>query len=304
MGCRTGAPRTGGTFGPQENLNLVPGPLTITSLPTIGSVADHRYLLDNQQAEAGRRLDALSQLFDSSTFRHMQSLGLSAGWNVWEVGAGGDRVPRWIAAQTKGRVLATDIDTKWLESTDGTFEIRRHDIGCDPAPGGRFDLVHARLVLAHVPDRTAAIATMVSALRPGGWLLVEEADPGLQPLACPDDVGDEEKLANDLKRGFRSLMAERGVDLALGRKLPGLLRRAALIEVRADGYFPIGGPESNELERATIEQIRDRLISSGFATPEQIERHLTAVDSGRLDLATSPLVSAWGRTSPVSNPEC
>jgi SAM-dependent methyltransferase len=39
-----------------------------------------------------------------------------------------------------------------------------------------FDLVHARLVLVHVPDRAAALATMVAALRPGGWLLVEDAD--------------------------------------------------------------------------------------------------------------------------------
>jgi hypothetical protein len=36
----------------------------------------------------------------------------------------------------------------------------------------------------------------------------------------------------------------------------------------------MGGPACNELKRATIEQIRERLISNGLATPEAIEEHL------------------------------
>src|ERR1035437_4542857 len=44
-----------------------------------------RYLLDNQQVEAGLRFDALSVLFNPSTFRHARTIGLTAGWSVWEV---------------------------------------------------------------------------------------------------------------------------------------------------------------------------------------------------------------------------
>src|SRR5205814_3436619 len=83
-----------------------------------------------------------------------------------------------------GHVLATDIDVSWLTAGDG-YEVRRHDVAADPPPQpGTFDLVHARLVLVHVPDRARALATMAAALRPGGWLLVEDADTALQPLAC------------------------------------------------------------------------------------------------------------------------
>ena len=253
------------------------------------------YLLDNQQAEAGGRFGALAELFNPSTFQRMDALGLSRGWRVWEVGAGSASVPSWIAARTNGYVLATDIDTSWLEGASATYEVKRHDIGTDPAPDGLFDLVHARLVLVHVPERANALLTMISAVRPGGWLFLEEADPGLQPLVCPDEFGDEQRLANRLKLAFRSLMSERGVDLSFGRTLPRLLRSAGMIDVRSDAYFPIGGPVCNELERATIEQIRDRLISRGFATVDEIEQHLTNVASGHLDLATSPMVSAWAR---------
>jgi hypothetical protein len=168
-------------------------------------------------------------------------------------------------------------------------------VGADPPPGGGFDLVHARLVLVHVPRRDTALAAMVEAVRPGGWLLVEEADPALQPLVCPDEAGPAQRLANKLKRDFRTLMAQRGVDLAYGRTLPRLLRGAGLADVEADAYFPVTGAACAVLEQATVRQIRDRLTRAGLATDEEIDEHLGNVAAGRLDLATSPMISAWGR---------
>ncbi|GAB3903226.1 methyltransferase domain-containing protein [Kibdelosporangium lantanae] len=259
-------------------------------------VADvNRYLLDNQQAEAGERFAALADLFDDSTFRHLAALDIQPGWRCWEVGAGGSSVPAWLAGQA--HVLATDIDTSWLS---GPFEVRRHDIGTDPSPG-RFDLIHARLVLLHVPTRAEALATMVESLKPGGWLVLEEADPALQPLVCLDSHGPAEQLANKLKQAFRSLMTARGVDLAFGRTLPRLMRDAGLVDVTADAYFPITGPACRALEDASVRQVRHRLVSAGLATPEEIAEHLANVRSGRLDLATSPMVTAWG-TKPAISP--
>ena len=257
------------------------------------------YLLDNQQVEAGRRFEAFAELFDPSTFRHLSAVGLGPAWRVWEVGAGGRSVPAWLAQQVgpDGRVLATDIDTSWLRGTPGV-EVLRHDVGSDPAPDGPFDLVHARLLLVHVPHRDQALAQMVAALRPGGWLVLEEADPALQPLVCLEDRGPHEELANRLKAGFRRLLADRGVDLAYGRTLPRRLRELGLVNVSADACFPITGPACNELERATLEQLRDRLIVGGIANAAEIDEHLAAVAGGALDLATSPMITAWGRRRP------
>jgi SAM-dependent methyltransferase len=261
--------------------------------------ADDGYLLDNQQAEAGRRFGALATLFDASSFRHLTALGLRPGRRVWEVGAGGPTVPNWLAEQTgpTGEVVASDIDPTWIAGPNPPPNLRvlRHDVGLDPPPEGPFDLVHARLLLVHVPRRTQALAAMVSVLRPGGWLVIEEADPALQPLLCLEDDGPAQQLANRLKTGFRQLMAHRGVDLAYGRKLPRLLREAGLLDVAADAYFPITGPACVELERASTEQIRDRLLAAGLATREEIDQHLANLSSGLVDLATSPMVTAWGR---------
>ncbi len=265
--------------------------------------AGEGYLLDNRQSGAGARLAALGALFDRWTFDHAERLGVGAGWRVWEVGAGGSSVPAWFAGRVgpEGFVLATDIDTSWLDG-DHPFEARVHDVGADPVPPLTFDLVHARLVLVHVHDRLRALATMVGALAPGGWLLVEDADPACQPLACLEERGPEEELANRLKAAFRTLLAGRGVDLAFGRRLPGLLRGAGLVDVAADAYFPVAGRACAELELTTVEQVRKALRAADLATDEEIDRHAANVSAGRVDVTTSPLFSAWGRKPPPGAP--
>ncbi|MFF9510099.1 methyltransferase domain-containing protein [Streptomyces sp. NPDC014724] len=268
-------------------------------------MADHDtargYLLDNRQSEAGIRFGALAELFDPVTFQHVDRLGIGAGMRCWEVGAGGPSVPLGLAERVApgGRVVATDIDVSWTRDIEGGgIEVLRHDVAADAPPPGGFDLVHARLVLVHVTDRAEALRRMVQALRPGGWLLLEDADPGLQPLLCPDESGPAQQLANRLRSGFRALMAARGADLAYGRTLPRLLREAGLDDVQADAYFPITSPACAVLEAATVRQIRRRLVAEGLATDGEIDRHLTNVATGRLDLATAPMISAWGRRRP------
>ena len=76
-----------------------------------------------------------------------------------------------------GYVLATDIDPAWLDPR-GAYEVRQHDVAADPPPEpGTFDLVHARLVLVHVPDRARALATIDAHLAAAG-----ELDLALAPL--------------------------------------------------------------------------------------------------------------------------
>ena len=95
-------------------------------------------------------------------------------------------------------------------------------------------------------------------------------------------------LANRLRRGFRSLLAERGVDLAYGRSLPRRLRAAGLVQVAADAAFPVSDPACNHLETATINLIRDQLLEHGIATEDEITRHLANVAAGRARPGPAP----------------
>src|SRR5919199_3675051 len=239
-------------------------PTSVVTVPEGESAPARGYLLDNARAEAGERFAWLAELFDGVTRGHFDRLGVSVGSRCWEVGAGGPSIPEALAATVgpTGYVLATDIDPSWLK-VDGGYEVRRHDVVADPPPEpGTFDLVHARLVLVHVPDRARALATMAAALRPGGWLLVEDADTALQPLACLDDSGRAQRRANRLRDAVRELLTRRGADLRYGRTLPPALREAGLIDVAAVGSFPVGGLARDRLEAATIRHVRKELLAA------------------------------------------
>ncbi|MCF3125693.1 methyltransferase domain-containing protein, partial [Streptomyces arenae] len=254
-------------------------------------LTDHRQLPDHGQSAAQSRSAAFAALFDPTTFGHIERLGIGPGWRCWEVGAGGTSVITWLAKRVgpTGRILATDIDTSWqTRAARSPLEVRIHDVAADPPPVEGFDLVHARLVLSDVPDRERALASMLRALRPGGRLLIEEADPALQPLACPDEHGPAQELANRLRDAVRALLAERGADPAYGRRMPRLLREAGLRQVESDVYFPLAAPACAALETATLGQLRPDLTGAGLATSEDIDAHLANLATGTLDLATPP----------------
>ena len=256
------------------------------------------YLLDNRADEAGGRFGALAALFDPVTRERAAALGIEPGWRCWEVGSGGPSVPAWLAERVgpSGYVLATDIDVEWVEAQAASrFEVRRHDVAADDPPDDEFDLVHARLVLSHVPGRDTGLERMAAALRPGGWLLVEDFDVALQPLACIDEQTDADVLANRVRRGFLELLAARGADLSYGRSLPGRLGKLGLENVGADAYFPVALAAGRELELANVHQVRDLLLGKKLATADEVDRHLANVRTGAVDLATPPLVSAWAR---------
>jgi SAM-dependent methyltransferase len=264
------------------------------AMPAHDTDIAHPYLLENRAVQAGDRFAALSDTFDEWTHRRLLALGLSAGWSCWEVGAGGPRVPTWLADQVgaDGRVLATDIDIAWMPA-DAPFEVCAHDVVSDPVPEGGFDLVHVRLVLTHLPGRAEALRRMASALRPGGWLVVEDFDVSNQPRACPDAATDEEERANRVRAGFVELLAARGADLVLGRTLRKRLAALGLVEVGAEAYAPLAVPATRALERANTLQVRQGLIGLGLG--DDVDRHLEALDAGRIEIATPPLVTAWGR---------
>lgn len=77
--------------------------------------------------------------------------------------------------------------------------------------------------------------------------------------------------------------------------MPRLLRQVGLVDVEADGFFSVTSPACAVLETATVRQVRDRLVAGGIATDAEIDGHLANVAAGGLDLATAPLISAWGR---------
>jgi len=264
---------------------------------TEASGARSGYLLDNGAREAPARFAALSALFDPGTIRHLEACGVERGWQCLEVGGGSGSIASWLADRVgpTGRVLATDIDPRFLEPLKLlNLEVCRHDIAADPLPQAAFDLVHARLVLMHLPERERALARMISALKPGGWLVDEEYDSSSMlpdPALSPGEVLLPTQLA------MLRLLEDCGVDRLYGRLLFGRLRAHGLVSIggEARAFMWQHGSPGASLVRATYELLRDAMVDSNYITPQQFEEDIARLEDPDFLMPSPILWSAWGR---------
>jgi SAM-dependent methyltransferase len=262
-----------------------------------GPARHSHYLLDNAAREAPVRFAQLSALFDPGTMRHLRERGVGRGWHCLEVGAGGGSIASWLADRVgpTGRVLATDIDPRFLESLNfPNLLVQRHNIAIDPLPQGAFDLVHARLVLMHLPQREQALARMISALKPGGWLIDEEYDSCSllpNPAINPGEVLLQTQIA------VNRLLDDGGVDRLFGRRLTARLRAHGLVDVagEARAFMWQRGCPGTALARATFELLRGALIDGMYITPKQFEEDVARLDDPDFLMPSAILWSAWGR---------
>ena len=185
--------------------------------------------------------DSLAAVHDASSRRRVESLGVERGWSCLEIGAGCGSIARWLADRVapEGRVLATDVDPRQIgrlrRSAGANLEVRRHDVGRDPLPEASFDLVYARCVLLFVPDFESAVASLISALKPGGWIVLEEFDVTLigsrsWPIADPVVRARFDRV----KEATRAVLREQDTKLDLGRHLHRLLTGGGLAYVHLE----------------------------------------------------------------------
>jgi SAM-dependent methyltransferase len=108
-----------------------------------------------------------------------------------------------------GRVLATDVDPRWLQTGAlPQLEVLAHNVTSDPLPEAAFDLIHERLVLVHLPSRDAVLNRLATALKPGGWLVLEEF--GNELPICLDPVNDDERTFNKVGHALAQALHSRG----------------------------------------------------------------------------------------------
>ena len=264
--------------------------------------AHSTYILDNAGREAPARFDALSTLYDRATIQFLENCGVGPGWNCLEVGGGGGTIAAWLAARVgpTGHVLVTDLDPRFLDASRfSNLEVRRHNIVTDPLPEAAFDLIHARLVLVHIPERVQVLKRLVAALKPGGWIIDEEFDS--VSLPCDPDLSPGE-VKLKIQTALFQLVEERGIERRCGRLLYGRMRALGLFDVRAEARLSMwpGRSAGASLTRANVEQLRGALIAGGLVTEEELQQDIARLDDPDF-MTPSPIMwTAWGRRPAAS----
>ncbi|MDH6114915.1 SAM-dependent methyltransferase [Kitasatospora sp. MAP12-15] len=254
------------------------------------------YAFDNQAPDAEVQLAILEAFLDPVTSRRLDRLGLRPGARCWEVGAGGGSIARLLADRVgpHGQVIATDLDLARFHGEAPNLELRRHDARHEAPPGEGFDLIHARLVLLHLPERREVLATLAGALRPGGVLLVEEFDRS--PLHVLLSPGPEAAaLFTRVVDRILEVLATQGADLHWAQQAHGAMADLGLTEVlstvHAESWSGDGGARLHEINSR---QLHDRLLATGL-TPDELSRFRTLVRDPAFSALSYSLVSISAR---------
>jgi SAM-dependent methyltransferase len=259
------------------------------------------YALDNAWERAERRLALLEQHLDPMTQRRLVELGVSQGWKCLEVGAGRGSVARWLCRRvgTEGQVTATDIDIRFLQEIDeDNFEAISHDITTEELPESKFDLVHARWLLHHLPQPERVIERMIAALRPGGWLLLEEVD------FFPVQTSASALYVDFMLALTSTVVAGSGRDCLWARRLPALVAEQGLAEIGGEGDFALlrGGSPVAQFFQLTGQQMRDRVITAGAMSEERFDAAMALLDDPSFWAFAGAGVTVWGKRDSKSNP--
>jgi SAM-dependent methyltransferase len=248
------------------------------------------------------RLRGLEAMFDPITIDVLARLGVGPGWRCAEVAAGAGSVARWLAERVgpTGQVVATDLDIGHLAAVEApNVQVLCHDMTVEKCPGKPFDLLHARALVEHLPDREKVLQRLASWVRPGGWLVIEDCDWTTRFPVTPASV--VEKVAAVSLDFMRTAFT---YDTAFGQALPKLFGDQGLIDIGCEARSQLmrGGSAEAQFGIHSIARMREALVTNGLVTEEEIAA-VTAVPKDPSFMTMAPtLVSAWGRVPHTSMP--
>lgn len=255
------------------------------------------YVFDNVSKNAGAQYRELWRVYEENTIRHIEQRGIDKGWSCLEVGGGGGSIASWLCARVgvRGRVLATDLDPRFLQELSyENLEVRRHDIRTEGLPKGEFNLAHARLVLIHLPDREVALRRIIDALKPSGWIVVEEFDA---LTFLPDPAVSPGEVNMRVRQAFVEALTARGVDLHCGRLLAHELKANGLVQIGVEATASLWGGKSSgtRLMRLHFEEMREAMVSSGLISPVEFDADLKRIDQEDFLMPSPMMWTAWGQ---------
>ncbi len=242
------------------------------------------------------RLQSLQALNDAASLRRIDAVGVTSGWRCVEIGAGAGSIAVALSERVGdgGYVVASDRDPRFLDEFAGPGRhVLTHDISSGPVPPGNFDFAHCRAVLAHVADLSGTVRHVMASVRPGGWVMCEEADYGSLEPCDPDHP------RSSYFDTFRLIMTEAGLlDSFAGRNTHQALRDAGLVDITTDlnSSIAVGGSLRAQYRVHSMQRVQSRILDSGFCSEAAFARMLEVFADPSFEYIDNSWIATWGRT--------
>src|SRR5215469_6324692 len=257
--------------------------------------------------EEYERLRMQARAWEVATGRLLDQVGLSPGASCLDAGCGPGETMRAMAGRVgpAGRVLGIDADAAIGAMTLAMLRGAGHPqcafyardlTAAGPIPGAPFDLVYARLLLFHLPQRVDVLARLWDTVAPGGHLLVQDYDlRSISTLPQLDWVG-------ELLRVWTGAFGAAGADVSAGTRLPQLFAQAGV--GTPDGTDVAGHIEPLATGRTIMEgafrSVLPTALAHGVTTEAGAAATLASIDRDAARFADRPmlwplLIGAWKR---------
>ncbi|MEG3630706.1 class I SAM-dependent methyltransferase [Streptomyces poriticola] len=242
--------------------------------------------------EAGR-IDAGALVYDPVTTRRLEALGAGPGLRCLEVGAGTGTVARWLLEEAGAdEVVALDRDTGALTALDSPrLRVVTADLTDERLRLDGFDLIHARFVLMHLPERRRIVSRLASGLNPGGWLVLGDA------VELPDVLDTSSAYRRTMDAMWQALRTTIGTDISTVPAYPHFLREEGLQQVGAELWCPPMRPDG-ALARfwtETLRRMRPALEATGRVDADAVDETLAYLAAPHLAELGPGMAMAWGQ---------
>jgi ubiquinone/menaquinone biosynthesis C-methylase UbiE len=229
--------------------------------------------------------------------------GLTSGMRCIDLGCGGGEVTLEVARLVAPGGSATGVDMDGVKldlarqaaarrgQDNVEFRLMNLDDWDEP---GTYDAVYCRFVLQHLSQPVALLRRMWAGVRPGGVLIVEDAD--FDGFCChPANEGFDFFL-----RAYRQVIQRRGGDHAMGRKLYGCLLAAGIPDPQVAVVQPVSTEgEAKTLPWSTLEATAEAIVSEHVASADEVAVALSSLQQFTADprtLISGPRVfQLWSR---------
>lgn len=250
------------------------------------------------------RVGLIEEMCDGISVGHLEGLGVEPGWRCVEVGAGRGSIARWLAERVgpSGEVVAADLNPRLLRRAElpPNVVVREHDILVHDLEADRYDLGYCRALLVNVAKPAEALRRIAAAIRPGGWLCVEEYD--LTAFAAIDTAyPGAEQFRKTLGACTNALRANGSLDSTFGRRTVALVEQLGFSQIGTAGNVLLGRGGNDPCGKFWNLTLRTpgfaALVNSGVVTRDEHEQACALLEDPAFTFVGSIQFSVWGQRS-------
>lgn len=248
------------------------------------------------------RMNLLAAVRGPATMDLLDSLNISPGARCVDLGCGGGHVTMELARRVgaSGSALGIDLDVELLTvardvaAAEQLENVEFRVASAEDLSEADYDLAFSRLLFMHLRDPEQIAELMVEAVRPGGLVVVEDAEFSscFTYPAC--------EAFDRWVDWYRETVRLSGADADIGPRLPGILRAAGVevlgVRVVQDAF--LDGPYKRLQEMSMLKQ-KSAIVGADVATADEYDAAHAAVrmfgDDQTTLIAGPRIIQTWGK---------